>query len=161
MQAHRHVVEKRAKIMTCDSTSSDQSEQTCIAFKKLTANELLVPSVKLCSGSSFLCFWFEAWNRQLVCSEFLSCNAGLLWLVAAERIASHYFRALVDYGTMRTHNLCKMLTHRKMNNVKMKTDQNKLHFGIKMAVFVGKCGWCFDVVLVVLSVLELLIEVSL
>ena len=46
MRAHRHVAEKRAKIMTRDWISSDQSEQTCIAVKKLTANELLVPSVK-------------------------------------------------------------------------------------------------------------------
>ena len=91
---------------------------------------------------------------------FYSCNAGLLWLVAADQIASHFDPALFYYVTMRTHNLWKMLTQRKVNNVKMKTDQNKLHFEFKMAVVAGKCGWCFDVVLVVLIVLELVIEVS-
>ena len=59
MRAHRHVVEKRAKIMTCDSVISDQSEQTCIAVKKLTANELPVPP-----GGGYLGKW-----RVRVCAD--------------------------------------------------------------------------------------------
>ena len=98
---------------------------------------------------------------QLDCREFFPCNAGLIWLVAADRITNRYFHALFNYvTTMCVHNLWKMLTQQKVQNMKMKIDQNKLHYENKMAVIDGTCGWSFDVVLIVLNVLELLKEVS-
>ena len=55
-----------------------------------------VPRISRVAGHhDSCCLWSDAWNRQLVCIEFFSCNAGLLWLVAADRIGSYYFRALL------------------------------------------------------------------
>ena len=47
-------------------------------------------------------------------------------------VLAHFLTA-----SMRTHILWKMLTQQKVKNVKMKTDQNKLHFKINMAVVAG------------------------
>ena len=106
-----------------------------------------IQAFKLCSRSRFwcFCFWFDAWKRQLVCREFFPCNAGLIWVVAANQIASHYFRALFDYVMMCAHNLWKMLTRHFSRKIwKWKEIKTNFISKIKMAV-AGTCGWCFDV----------------
>ena len=53
-------------------------------------------------------------------------------MVAADRIASHYFRALFNEVAVHAHNLWKIMEVADsaffMKNMKTKRNQNKLHF---------------------------------
>ena len=68
MHAHDDFVKKVRKNNDLRFSHSDQSEQTCIAVKKLTANELPLPSANQNQKhkKSSLRIKFDAWIPRLV-----------------------------------------------------------------------------------------------